>query len=77
MKWNLYKDSKPEIGKTVLIWRAKKRIYLVAKLEIHDLTRFGGGKGNKWRSATGNPLKIDEKDQWLEFPYLTITEVYT
>lgn len=71
MEWNRYYEIIPEVGKTVLVWRTKKRIYVVAKLEIDATTRV-----HSWRSVTGNKLKVGSSDGWLEFPYLSITETF-
>lgn len=71
MEWKKFKDEKPPIAKTILIWRSSKnhQSYGVAKLENKDGKMI-------WRSFSGNALKIEEKDYWLEFPSLTVSETY-
>ena len=69
--WKIFREKQPEVGKTVLIWRShrKQLRYTVAKLESYSGKMI-------WRSFSNNMLKIEEKDMWLEFPYVTITNTY-
>ena len=78
--WISCKERYPEEGKTVILWRHGPKRYSIAFIENSvDENRWGTkevSKSIKWRSHSGNALKLDDKDFWRVFPYLSVTEEY-
>jgi hypothetical protein len=79
--WRSCKSVLPEENKWVVLWKYNQRRYTIAKIEfsrednpmgLNKLSNFS----KRWRSSRGSQVKIDERDHWISFPYLELTEIY-
>ena len=81
MEWKQIKTNTPDENKSVLVFRFKKRVYIVARyskdLRNYDLKDHCYKYESDtivtkprfcWQSVSNMNLKMDEEDWWLEFP---------
>lgn len=90
MIWKQARDELPKEGKSVLVFRIKKKQYTVCKLEVSKkpvtrpielLKQITGPLPDDllfiWRHSSGNALKLDSGDYWQEFEPVTLNETFT
>lgn len=76
-EWLPFAFEKPEKGKLVLVWRAKREKYTVARYETFQRhEEDGGGEYEGWVGEYSTIHEVEPDDCWLPFPAFERTKVY-